>query len=61
MNKIGAFNKGSVKEIISLNIKVYRKKKKKLAVCKTGSELSLGTKSAGTFTLDFLVSRTVKN
>ena len=34
---------------------------KKLAVCKTGSDPSLGTKSAGTFTLDFLVFRTVKN
>ena len=60
MNKIGAFNKGSVKEIISLHMKVYPPQKK-LAVCKIGSELSLGTKSAGTFTLDFLVSRTVKN
>ena len=29
MNKIDAFNKGSVKEIISLHMKVYQKKKKK--------------------------------
>lgn len=34
---------------------------KKAAACKTGRELSPGTKSSGTLILDFLASKTVRN